>query len=325
MKKNIALVAGGNSSEYIVSLNSAKNVALALNSDKYSVFIVRVQDTQWTIENEDTPAIEVNKNDFSFQYKSEVIHFDAAYIIIHGTPGEDGLLQGYFDLIGLPYSTGSVLNMSLTFNKYRCNNYLRGQNINVADSFLLRSTDNINPSEIINKVGLPCFVKPNDAGSSFGVSKVKMIEELSPAIEKAFNEGKEVIIERFLNGTEVTCGVVKTKHNEVVLPITEIVSQNEFFDYAAKYTASLVEEITPARISIELTQKVQSITSQVYDLLDCKGIVRVDFIIQNNIPYVLEINTIPGMSAESIIPKQLKAANIQETEVLDWVINDLVQ
>ncbi len=325
MKKKIAVITGGNSSEYVISLKSAENVATALDKEKYDIYTVRIKGTEWTLQDGEYAGIVVDKNDFSFEYEEGRVKFDAAYVMIHGTPGEDGLLQSYFEMQRIPYTTGNPLNMSLTFNKYFCNNYLQGFGITVADSCFLTAKEEYNITQIIDQVGLPCFVKPNDAGSSFGVSKVKTEEELSPAIDKAFSEGAQVLVESFIEGTEVTCGVVKTKEREIVMPITEIVSKNEFFDFQAKYTPEFVDEITPARISTELTEKVQSIASRVYDILECKGIVRVDFIIQDNEPYFLEVNTVPGMSAESLIPKQLEEMKMNQSEVFDLVLDDILK
>ena len=325
MKTKIAVITGGNSSEFVVSLQSADNVASGLDKEKYDVYIVRIKGDEWIMQGEEYCDLIVDKNDFSFSLNGRKVKFDVAYIMIHGTPGEDGLLQSYFEMMKVPYTTGDPLNMALTFNKYFCNNYLRGFDINVADSYLLKKGEEYTSEKILERVGLPCFVKPNDAGSSFGVSKVKTEDELVPAIEKAFSEGSQVVIERFINGTEVTCGVLKTQEHELVMPITEIVSENEFFDYEAKYTPEFVQEITPARIPEEQTAFVQRTASRVYDLLNCKGIVRVDFIIQEGVPYILELNTVPGMSAESIIPKQLRTLNLNQSDVFDWVLQEVLQ
>lgn len=324
MKKKVAVITGGNSSEYVISLKSAENVANALDKTKYDVYIVRIKGSEWLLQGEPYCDLAINKDDFSFSFGGKHVCFDAAYVMIHGTPGEDGLLQSYFDMLEIPYSTGAPLNMGLTFNKYFCNNYLRGFGVLVADSILLTRKQEYSIREIVKRLGLPCFVKPNDAGSSFGVSKVKHEEELQPAIEKAFSEGKEAIVEGFLDGTEVTCGVLKTKDKNVIMPVTEIVSENEFFDFEAKYTPEFVQEITPARISDKQTQEVQRISEQVYDLLQCKGIVRVDFIMHNEKPYLLELNTVPGMSAESIIPKQLEAMGLEQADVFDWVLDEVL-
>jgi D-alanine-D-alanine ligase len=326
MKKNIAIVAGGDQSEVVVSLKSAQGLYSFIDKEKYNLYIVILQAGNWRAQIDASTGsatkqeFPIDKNDFSFILNGEKIIFDCAYITIHGMPGEDGKLQGYFEMIGMPYSCCDVLSAALTFNKFVCNNYLRGFGIRVADSVVLRKTDKINADEIINRLQLPCFVKPNVGGSSFGVTKVKAEKELFPAIEKAFAEGDQVIIERFMKGTEITCGMYRTDKKEVVFPITEVVSANEFFDFDAKYNGQ-VEEITPARISPELTKEVQKLTSEIYQILGCKGIVRIDYIITNgNEVNLLEVNTNPGMTATSFIPQQVRAAGLDIKEVMTDVI-----
>ncbi len=319
MKKNIAIIAGGDQSEVVVSLKSAQGLSSFIDKEKYNLYIVILQSGNWRvqIENQEFP---IDKNDFSFVLDGKKIVFDCAYITIHGMPGEDGKLQGYFEMIGMPYSCCDVLAAALTFNKFVCNNYLRGFGIRVADSVMLRKADKINTDGIINRLQLPCFVKPNVGGSSFGVTKVKATEELLPAIKKAFAEGDQVIIERFVQGTEITCGMYRTDKKEVVFPITEVVSANEFFDFDAKYNGQ-VEEITPARISSELTEKVQKVTSEIYQLLGCKGIVRIDYIItSDDVITLLEVNTNPGMTTTSFIPQQVRAAGLDIKDVITDVI-----
>ncbi len=319
MKKNIAIVAGGDQSEVVVSLKSAQGLYSFIDKEKYNLYIVILQAGNWRVQI-DNKEFPIDKNDFSFMLDGKKIVFDCAYITIHGMPGEDGKLQGYFEMIGMPYSCCDVLSAALTFNKFVCNNYLRGFGIRVADSVMLRKGDAVDAKKIIERTQLPCFVKPNDGGSSFGVTKVKEAEELLPAIEKAFAEGDQVIIERFMQGTEITCGMYHTDKKEVVFPITEVVSANEFFDFDAKYNGQ-VEEITPARISPELTKKVQKLTSEIYKILGCKGIVRIDYIITNgNEVNLLEVNTNPGMTATSFIPQQVRAANLDIKDVMTDVI-----
>lgn len=322
MKKNIAIVAGGDSSEIVVSLKSAEGIYSFIDKDKYFLYIVIVKRDEWYVilpNGEQTP---IDKNDFSFTEERIVKHFDFAYITIHGTPGENGLLQGYFELIGIPYSTCSVLASALTFNKFVCNNYLRNFNIRVADSVHLFKGESINDDDIISRLGLPVFVKPNDGGSSFGVTKVKEAGQLRPAIEKAFSEGKEVIIERFIAGTEVTCGCYKTKEKEVVLPLTEVVTKNEFFDFDAKYNGAS-DEITPARISVKLTKEIQEETLKIYDILGAKGLIRIDYIIPaDEEPILLEVNTTPGMTPASFIPQQVRAAGLEIKDVMTDIIEN---
>jgi len=235
MKKNIAIVAGGDSSEVVVSLKSAAGLYSFIDKDRYNLFIVTIVGKIWQVEWSETEKIEIDKNDFSFTKNEEKVVFDFAYITIHGTPGENGILQGYFELIGLPYSCCSVLAAAITFNKFTCNQYLKGFGIKVAESLVLRSGQSITDQEVAQKIGFPCCIKPNVGGSSFGVTKVKNIDQIQPAISHSFAEGNEVLIEAFLSGTEITCGIYKTKNKSQVLPVTEVVSENEFFDYEAKY------------------------------------------------------------------------------------------
>ena len=319
-RKNIAIVAGGDSSEFAVSLKSAEGILSFLDQERYRVFVVLLSQKEWKVKTGENRFEPIDKNDFSFLLDGEKITFDFAYITIHGTPGENGLLQGYFELIGMPYSSCGVLASALTFDKYTCNHYLQGFGLRIAQSILLRTGETADYDAIIDTVGLPCFVKPNAGGSSVATTKVKSAEALPQAIQEARNEGGDVIIESFMPGREVTCGCYKTRKGSTVLPLTEAVSKNEFFDYEAKYTASRVEEITPARISDELTREIQTLTTRIYDLIGCKGIIRADYIIVDGVPYLLEVNTTPGMTATSFIPQQVRAAGLDMTTVLTDLI-----
>lgn len=322
MKKNIAIVAGGYSSEVVVSLKSAEGIYSFIDKDKYNLYIAILKKEDWVVRLSDGTETPINKNDFSFCENQEVKKFDFAYITIHGTPGEDGRLQGYFDMIGIPYSSCSALVSALTFNKYVCNHYLSAFGVKIARSIRLMNGQTIEADEAVNQLGLPVFVKPNDGGSSFGVTKVKEKEALKAAVDKAFAEGREVVLESFIKGTEVTCGCYKIKGKEVVFPITEVVTSNEFFDYDAKYNGQ-VEEITPARLSEDLTLKIQRETSRIYDILGAKGLIRVDYIIpEDGEPMLLEINTTPGMTATSFIPQQVRAAGLNITDVMTDIIED---
>ena len=322
MKKNIAIVAGGYSSEVVVSLKSAEGIYSFIDKDKYNLYIAILKKEDWVVRLSDGTETPINKNDFSFCENQEVKKFDFAYITIHGTPGEDGRLQGYFDMIGNPYSSCSALVSALTFNKYVCNHYLSSFGVKIARSIRLMNGQTIETDEAVNQLGLPIFVKPNDGGSSFGVTKVKEKEALQAAVDKAFAEGREVVLESFIKGTEVTCGCYKIKGKEVVFPITEVVTSNEFFDYDAKYNGQ-VEEITPARLSEDLTLKIQRETSRIYDILGAKGLIRVDYIIpEDGEPMLLEINTTPGMTATSFIPQQVRAAGLNITDVMTDIIED---
>ncbi len=322
MKKNIAIVAGGDSSEVVVSLKSAAGIYSFIDKTRYNVFVVTIVGKTWQVEWSENEKLPIDKNDFSFVHNAEKVIFDFAYITIHGTPGENGILQGYFELIGLPYSSCGVLASSITFSKFTCNQYLKGFGIKVSDSLVLRSGQAISNEEATLKIGLPCFVKPNVGGSSFGVTKVKQADELQSAIAKAFAEGEEVMVEKFMSGIEITCGIFKTKNSSQVLPVTEVVSQNEFFDYNAKYKGQ-VQEITPARISTSLTERVQRLTSMIYDILGCKGIVRIDYIItEGEVINLLEVNTTPGMTATSFIPQQVAAAGLSISDVMTEIIEN---
>jgi D-alanine-D-alanine ligase len=323
MKKNIAIVAGGDSSEIVVSLKSAEGIYSFIDKDRYSLYIVIIKRDQWYVNlpgGEQTAAI--NKNDFSFTEGGEIKSFDFAYITIHGTPGENGLLQGYFELIGIPYSTCNVLASALTFNKFACNNFLRNFDVRVADSIRLCKSGAVDCEAVISRLGLPVFVKPNDGGSSFGITKVKEAGQLRPAIEKALSEGKEVIVERFIAGTEVTCGCYKVKGKEVVFPLTEVVTKNEFFDFDAKYNGAS-DEITPARLPAVVAEKIQKKTLRIYDLLGAKGLIRVDYILPpEGEPILLEVNTTPGMTSASFIPQQVRAAGLDIKNVMTDIIEN---
>lgn len=321
MKKNIAIVAGGDSSEVVVSLKSAAGLFSFMDKERYNLFIVTIVGQTWQVEWSEVEKIAIDKNDFSFMRNDVKTNFDFAYITIHGTPGENGILQGYFELIGLPYSCCGVLAAALTFNKFTCNQYLKGFGVKVAESLVLRAGQTVSSEEVAQKIGFPCFIKPNVGGSSFGVTKVKSIEQVQPAIAAAFAEGEEVMIEAFLAGTEITCGIYKTKSKKV-LPVTEVVSENEFFDYDAKYKGQ-VQEITPARISNSLTERVQQLTSAIYDIVGCKGIVRIDYIIsEGDVINLLEVNTTPGMTTTSFIPQQVAAAGLDIKDVMTEIIEN---
>jgi len=322
LMRTIAIAAGGDSSEYEISLKSAREVEKALSS-KYKVYIIIIRRTNWYWEDPKGRYYNIDKNDFTLKKDDEKIRFDAVFIAIHGTPGENGLLQGYLDMMQIPYSSCSAFCSALTFNKQACKLFLKDYSIPMAANIIIRKGDMTDMSLILKDIGLPCFVKPNDSGSSFGVSKVRVKEELPGAIESAYKESNEVMIEAFMEGREVACGVVKVKGKAVVLPVTEIISKNEFFDFEAKYTPGKSYEITPAEMPVNITNKIQDLSSKVYDLLGCKGIVRVDFIVVRDKPYFLEINTVPGMTAESIIPKQAQAAGIEISKLYSMVIEDL--
>ena len=324
LKRTIAIVCGGDSSEHDVSLRSAQGLYSFFDKERYDVYIVDIKGQDWHVELPGGYTAKIDRNDFSFLEDGKAKFFDYAYITIHGTPGENGLLQGYFDLIGLPYSTSGVLVEAMTFDKFVLNQYLRGYGVAVADSMLIRRGYEhlVSEDEIERRIGMPCFVKPATDGSSFGVSKVKNKDQLAPALRKAMLESDEIMVEQYLEGTEITIGCYKTSEKEVLLPITEVVTKNEFFDYDAKYNGQ-VEEITPARISEDWARRVREITSHIYDILHCNGIIRIDYIISKDGKIrMLEVNTTPGMTPTSFIPQQVKAAGLTMTEVLTDIVEN---
>lgn len=322
-RRNIAVIYGGYSSEEVVSRKSAEGVLSFIDKDKYNLYPVLITRDKWSVELNGS-TWPVDKAEFSAEINGQKVSFDFAYITIHGTPAEDGILQGYLKMLNVPHSTCDVLAAAVTFNKFVCNHYLKSFGVNVANSVILRQSHPYEVKDIALKTGFPCFVKPNAGGSSFGVTKVRELSELEPAIEKAFKESDEVIIEQFLKGTEVTCGLYKTAEKAVIFPITEVVSTNEFFDFEAKYTPGKAHEITPARISDELTLSIKKQSSIIYDLIGCKGIVRMDYIISDNRPFLLEVNTTPGMTITSFIPQQIRAAGMDIKEVFTDVIEDCI-
>lgn len=322
MKRTIAIIAGGDSSEYEVSMNSAKGIYSFIDKEKYNLYLVELTRQKWEAILTDSSRTPIDKNDFSFMENGVKVKPDFAYITIHGTPGENGILQGYFELLGIPYSTCDVLVSALTFSKFTLNQYLKSFGIRVAESMLVNKQHEVSEDLIIEKIGLPCFIKPNASGSSFGVTKVKTREQIRPALQAAFEESDDVMIEAFMDGIELANGCYKTKEKSVILPITEVVSQNEFFDYNAKYKGE-VTEITPARLSPELTDRVQKLSSAIYDILKCKGIVRIDYIITEGEKInMLEVNTTPGMTATSFIPQQVRAAGLDIKEVMTDIIEN---
>ena len=324
LKRTIAIVCGGDSSEHDVSLRSAQGLYSFFDKERYNVYIVDIKGQDWHVELPDGTTAKIDRNDFSFIEDGKAKLFDYAYITIHGTPGENGLLQGYFDLIGLPYSTSGVLVEAMTFDKFVLNQYLRGYGVSVAESLLIRKgyEELVSDDEIEERIGMPCFVKPAADGSSFGVSKVKNKDQLAPAIRKAMMESPEIMVEGYLDGTEISQGVYKTKEKSVVLPATEVVTSNEFFDYDAKYNGQ-VQEITPARISADVAERVATISSHIYDILHCNGIIRIDYIISREGKIsMLEVNTTPGMTATSFIPQQVRAAGLSMTEVLTEIVEN---
>ncbi|MCL4483650.1 MAG: D-alanine--D-alanine ligase [Bacteroidetes bacterium] len=322
MMRNIAIVTGGDSSEYVVSIKSGANVLQAIDRKLFTPWMVFIRNGEWNVLDGERLLTTVDRSDFSFELNGKKIRFEYAYIMIHGTPGEDGNLQGYFEMLGIPYSSCGVQSSALTFNKNFTNKYLQSYGIEMARSIRLILGEKLNYDEVVKELGLPLFVKPSSGGSSFGVTKVKKANELGEAVGKAMKESPEVLIEQFIDGKEFTCGVVKIGEKKLVLPVTEVISKNEFFDYEAKYIPGMADEITPARINEVLTLKIQDLSSRIYDLCNCKGIVRVDYILKDQNFFFLEINTVPGMTATSFIPQQIKAAGLDLTELLTEIIRD---
>lgn len=309
MKKNIAIAMGGFSNEYRISINSGNMVYKHLDRSKYNPYRVHILQKEWFVVAQDDTPYPINRSNFTVTIDEEIISFDCVFNTVHGTPGENGLLQAYFELLNIPQTTCGFYQAALTFNKRDLISVLKPYGVLTAKNFLLNKGDNVKPEEVIEKLGLPCFVKANKAGSSFGITKVKKQEELIPAIKVALKEDDEVIIESFLDGTEVSVGVIMYKGEVLALPVTEIISENEFFDYEAKYLGKS-QEITPARISSAQTLQVQEIAKHIYTRLKMKGFTRSEFIFHNNEPHFIEMNTTPGLSAASILPQQSQAAGI---------------
>lgn len=323
MRKNIALLVGGDSSEYVISIKSGEQISQILDKEKFNVYQIHVKGKEWDYFDSEKKAFPINKDDFSLELNSNKIKFDCALILIHGTPGENGILQAYFDLVKIPCTTCSFFTSALTFNKFATKLFVKEYGVTTAKSVIVRKNVQINTQEIVKTLGLPCFVKPNNGGSSFATTKVKEEKELVEAINLAIKEdGNEAIIEEFIKGTELTNGVYKIKNEKIVLPITEIVSSKEFFDYEAKYTDGVTQEITPARVSQEIETKCKALSSKIYDILDCKGVTRIDYILRDNELYFLEINTVPGMSKNSIVPQQVRAMGGNMTDFYTQIIEN---
>lgn len=321
MKKNVAVIAGGNSAEYGVSIQSGNHIYSEVDSSRYNKYLMILKGRDWHVEL-DGKCYPVDKNDFSFVLDGEKVVFDFAYITIHGNPGENGMLQGYLDMMNIPYSTCSTLCEAITFDKYTCTNYLNGFGINTTHPVMLTRGQAYDKEAVLASVGLPCFVKPNAEGSSFGVSKVKCANAFDDAIEEAFSKCHEILVESFLDGVEFTCGLYKVGGRKVVFPVAEVISKNDFFDYEAKYDAKMSDEIIPGRFSEEITDKIQNMASEVYDILRCEGIVRIDGFVCGDEVVMLEVNTTPGMTANSFVPKMLRVMGLSLRDVITEIIED---
>ena len=327
MKKNIALLAGGYSGEYVISIQTAETIEKNLDDKIYNVFKIIITKEEWYYQ-EGGKKVQVDKNDFSLTVKGAKVTFDCAFIAMHGTPGEDGRIQGYLDMLQIPYTTCNSIVSALTFNKSYCNKVVKAFNVvNIANSVHLIKGEPYSMGAILDQMKLPVFVKPNESGSSLGVSKVKQVEELLPAIEKAFREDNQVLIEEFIEGRELTIGVYKTNGYIQALPATEIVSKNEFFDYEAKYTPGVTKEITPAKIDNGLKEQLESKATYIYRHLNCRGIVRMDFILQRGTGklFFLEVNTMPGQSENSIVPQQVRASGRELKDFYGEILEDCLK
>jgi len=323
-KTKVVLFMGGDSGEYEVSIGSASQVKNNLDPEKFEVYPVLIRDGKWTYTDENNKTFNFDRNAHCLFLDSGKVTFDCAFIAIHGTPGEDGKLQGYLDIAGIPYTTCDVTTSAIAFNKYFCNDLAIQYGVKVARTILIRVGDTWSSEDLVKEVGLPCFIKPNKAGSSVGVSKVYNMDGISAAIEKAFVEDDEVLVQQFIKGREMACGVF-TLHGKVqVLPVTEIISKNDFFDYHAKYTVGVADEITPAEITIEESDECMRITEYMYRKFNCKGIVRFDYFLVNNEWWFLEVNTVPGFSAESIVPKQAKAAGYEFKDFFGSLVEEAI-
>lgn len=323
--KNIAIVCGGYSGEYEISISSARVVAKNLDTIKYKPYLIIIQQKDWYYENEKGERFSVDKNDFSLSLGGKKIQFEGVFNAIHGTPGEDGKLQGYFDMLQLPYTSCNQATSALTFNKFFCNRFVENLGLSVAKSVSFLKNEKINKTDVIEKLKLPVFIKPAESGSSVGVSKVNKIEEFDKAVEVAFKEGDRVLIEEYIKGREIACGILKKGKEIIVFPLTEIISKKDFFDYEAKYTANMADEITPADVSADVEQDIKTLSSFLFHQMNCEGFVRFDYILTQDDLYFLEVNTIPGMSEASIIPQMAEAFGMTKTELFTSALDNLFE
>ena len=324
MKNKIAIVTGGDSGELDISLQSASVIKDNIDKSKFDAYRVFINSKKWVYIDDDNNESPVDKNNFSIIDNGKKISFDCVFLIIHGTPGEDGKLQGYFDLLGIPYTCSDHTTSAITFNKSYCKGLINSLEILTAKSVHLFKNDEIDTDKILQEVSIPCFVKPNNGGSSVGMTKVTKIDQLEAAVKVAFDEDDEVLVEDFIKGREITCGVLRTKGNMIVLPLCEVVSKKEFFDYEAKYDPTLADEIVPADLSIKIEQECKTISAFLYNKINCKGVVRFDYILSDDKLYFLEVNTIPGLSNESIVPKMAKAFGLEYSELVTMLIEEAI-
>jgi len=320
---NIAIVAGGNSGEYEISMKSGKQVELNMDLDRFRPFLIEVRGTKWNYKLE-SKSFPIDKNDFSLTIGKRKIRFDAVFNAIHGTPGEDGKLQGYLDMLGIPYTSSGVTCSALSFNKSFCKDVVSGYGIDVARSVHLRKGDKLAEAEVRNNLQLPVFVKPNNGGSSVGMSKVNHKKNLKAALAKAFEEDDEILVEEYVKGRELTCGTIRSKGKIIAFPVTEIISKKEFFDYEAKYQPGMADEVVPAKIPGKVADKCREISINLFRKLNCKGIVRFDYIFKGKKFYFLEVNTVPGITSASIVPKMAKAYGWSYTDLISNLLDEII-
>jgi D-alanine-D-alanine ligase len=323
--KNIAIVCGGDSGEFEISIKSAGVVAKHLNKEKYVPYLVQVQGDDWHWEDKDGKRYLIDKNDFSLTTRNGKILFDGVFIAIHGTPGEDGKLQGYFDMIGIPYTSCDAATSAITFDKYLCNRFVNSYGIKTAASMAFLRDEEIDKEKVVEELGLPLFVKPAQSGSSVGVSKVSRKEDFDKAVQEALKVDKRVMIEEAITGREIACGMIKRGGEVLVFPLTEIMSKKDFFDYEAKYTDGLAEEVTPAEIPEDAEQDIKTLSVFLYKQMDCNGFVRFDYILTPDDLYFLEVNTVPGISEASIIPQQAQAFGLSISELFDIAVENMFE
>jgi len=324
MKKNIAIITGGNSGEYEISLKSAQNIVNNLDKSLYHAFLIHLRGDDWTFTYTDYTVFYIDKNDFTLTINDKKIFFDCVFIAIHGDPGENGKLQGYFDMLKIPYTGCDATVSALTFNKNLCNRMVSSYGIKTAVSVCLFKNETIDEPFVLEVVGLPCFVKPCNSGSSVGMSKVHQKEDFLSAVQKAFKHDNQVLIEQFISGREITCGVMKLDNQVRALAVTEVISKREYFDFEAKYNPCLADEITPAQIPTHVEELCKQTSEKIYKILNCSGITRSDFIYNETGLYFIEINTIPGQTNESIIPKQIRHLGLDFTQLCTQIIEDAI-
>ncbi len=324
IRKNIAIVCGGYSGEYDISIGSAQMVEKHLDKSKYQGHLIIVKEDNWMYQSDNNEYF-IDKTDFTLEMDGEVIHFDGVFNVIHGTPGEDGKLQGYFDMLGIPYTSCNPATSALTFNKHFCNRFVNSYGIKTADSMSFSNLEEVEQQKVIEKLGLPVFIKPAESGSSVGITKVNNQEEFAGAVKTAFAESDRILIEEFIDGREIACGLVNRGKELIVFPLTEIISKKDFFDYEAKYTAGMADEITPADLTEEIENDIKTLSTFLFREMDCKGFVRFDYILSDNDLYFLEVNTIPGISEASIVPKMADAFGMSIKEFFSIALDNLFE